>query len=688
MQRKFIYLVFIAFTVSYAAFSQETVVWASKVLEVSSETSPLQYSAMQALHRPNFYPRGGESPNAWRPRKDNTEEFIVVAFDKPIKIQQVAIAETENPGAVKAVYAYDKTNREYLLFTLTPRVLPIEQRLLNLFFEMTQYEVSHLKVVLDGTAVPGFNSIDAIGISSSNIPITVLINVAANINEDAQAERLSSNVNSTYRENSPLLSPDGKMLFFSRQYHPANMGGVEDNEDIWVSKLDEKTGEWLPAQNVGPPLNNTGPNFISSISQDNAGNIVFLLGNRYERRGRMSVGVSMSTMTPEGKFTEPVNINIANYYNYSDKVDQFMTKDGKVMLLALEREDSYGDRDLYVSFLQSDKSWSQPKSLGIEVNTADEEAAPFMSDDNKTLYFSSRGFSGQGGLDIFVSKRLDDTWTRWSPPENLGKAANTVGDDTYFNIPSVGKHIYFTRGNKGEDMDIFRFQSEEFFIDPSKLKDPIQIVDVGDEIVLVTIKGRVINSKTGEPISTNVQIERLPDGANMGGTTSEAGTGNYQLKVRTGARYGFMAEKDGFLAVAQNIDLNNTTKAEIIERDLVLTPIEIGESIVINNIFFDFDKAILKTASFSELERILKLLKSDKIKKIEISGHTDSMGDDNYNMTLSKRRATAVYNYFQSNGIAADRMSAVGYGETQPTAPNDTNENMAKNRRVEFKIVE
>ncbi len=671
---------------SFSAFAQETVIWASEVYEVSSETSPLQYSAMQALGRPNFYPRGGDSPNAWKPRRDNTEEYIVVAFDQPIRAQQVAIAETENPGSIKAVYAYDESDNEYLLFELTPRPLPIDIRLLNLFFEMTSYEINYLRVVLDGEAVPGFNSIDAIGISASNIPITVLINVASNINESAQAERLSDNVNSQYIEHSPLLSPDGKTLYFSRQYHPDNIGGVDDNEDIWFSRLDEETGEWLPAENLGPPLNTEGPNFISAITMDDVGNTVFLLGNRYEKRGRMSVGVSTAIMTPDGDIQAPENLEIENYYNYNINVDQFITSDNEVMLMAVERDDTYGDRDLYVSFKEGKKEWSEPLNVGGTLNTADEEASPFIAQDNETIYFSSRGHSGQGGLDIFVTKRLDDTWTRWSEPENLGGAINGSGDDVYFNIPTSGKHIYFTRGNKDENTDIFRFQVDEFFIEDGD--EPMIAEDGEPEPVVISIVGKVINGKTKEPIAADVLVERLPDGAEIGQTVSKEGTGKYHLRLRSGVMYGFLAEKDGFISLNDNIDLTDYTESDTIERDITLMPIQVGERIVINNIFFDFDKSELKTASYPELKRILKFLQEEQIQRIRIGGHTDSKGNDAYNQALSKRRANSVYEYFVNNGISPSRLEAVGYGETDPVVPNDTDENRAKNRRVEFTILE
>lgn len=667
-----------ALMISWSAQAQETVVWASNVYEVSSETGPLQYSAIQALHRPNVFPKGGDSPNAWKPRHDDKEEFIVLAFDTPIRAQQVAIAETENPGAVKAVYAYDSQDREYLLFELSARPLPIETRLLNLFFEMTSYEIEYIKIVLDCAVVPGFNSIDAVGISASNIPINVLINIAPGVNQNLQAERLSTNVNSTYIEHSPILSPDGKTLYFSRQFHPDNVGGVDDNEDIWYSELDEETGEWLPAKNLGPPLNNAGPNFISSVTQDEDGNTTFLLGNRYGKRDRMSVGVSKATMSADGTISKPQNLEIENYYNYSPRVDQFINASNDVMLMSVERDETYGDRDLYVVFQQSDKSWSEPLNVGSDLNTADEEAAPFISDDNTTVYFSSRGHSGHGGLDIYVTKRLDDTWTKWSAPQNLGAAMNTQDDDVYFNMPSSSTHIYFTRGNKEEDTDIFRFNVDEFFTTEEPEPD----------IIFVTVKGRVLNADTKEPLSTDIIVERLPDGVDVGKTVSQASTGNYQLKLRPGAMYGFLAEKEGFIAVNENVDLNDIDDEQVYEKDLFLAPIKVGMKIVINNIFFDFDKATLKTASYPELERILEFLKSNNIGKIEIGGHTDSVGDDNYNLSLSQRRADAVYTYFRDNGIDADRMESKGYGETEPTVANDTPENRAKNRRVEFKIIE
>ncbi|MDA0194173.1 MAG: hypothetical protein O2887_00005 [Bacteroidetes bacterium] len=386
--------------------AQETVHWASKVVEVSSEADRLQYSTMQALHKPNVLPRHGDNPNAWKPKTDSKNQFIVVMFEKPIQAQQVAIAESQNPGAVTRIFAYDTDEQEHLLFDVEPRQLPVESRLLNLFFEMTSYKIEALRVELDVTAVDGDHSIDAIGISASNIPINVLVNIAPQVNESLETETLNENVNSSYIEHSSILSPDGQRLYFSRRGHPDNSGGADDAEDIWYSELDAESGEWLPAKNMGAPLNTAGPNFISTIVPD-GDNHVLILGNRYAKNGKMLPGVSTATVSSDGSVTNPVNIDIKNDYNYSSGSDYYITTDRKVLIMSVDRDEGLGGRDLFVSFYGAEE-WSEPMSMGRQINSAAEETSPYLQEDNKTLYFSSSGFSGFGGADIFKTTRLDN----------------------------------------------------------------------------------------------------------------------------------------------------------------------------------------------------------------------------------------------------------------------------------------
>jgi OmpA-OmpF porin, OOP family len=692
MKKQIAYLLLL--TGSFALLAQETVLWGAQVIDISSEYGALEYSAMQALHKPNVLPGGGDNPNAWRPKNQNREEFIMVAFEKPIRAKQVAIAESENPGAIKKVFAYDVDYNEYLLFELTPRAIPLKSRLLNLFFETTKYEIQAIRVVLDCATVPGFNAIDAIGISASNIPINVLMSLAKGINQELPADAMGANVNSESNEHGPILSPDGKRLYFSRQYHPGNIGGADDPEDIWVSELDEKTGEWLPAKNVGPPLNTAGPNFISSISIVD-GKEVIILGNRYGKKGRMYQGASMSVRTGDS-FSEPIPLEIDNDYNYANNADYFLVPGGKALIISAERDDTYGLRDLYVSFRKNDGTWGEPKNLGSDINTLGDEESAFLAANGKTLYFSSNGYTGYGGKDIFVSVRLDDSWRKWSTPENMGAGVNSAGDDEYFSIPAVGQHAFFTRGDANQNMDIYMFKVDDLFTvregpvyesmkhlttDQPDKPDKPEIVEV-----IITVSGRVVDKSTGKAVpNAKIIIERLPDGLQIGTTTSDV-NGNYQFRVRPGARYGVITEKDGYLSQDENFDFNTVTQSTAITKELNVVPLEKGASVVFNNIFFDFDKSDLRTSSYPELNRVLELMQANKIQKISITGHTDDIGDDDYNQALSERRAKAVYDFFIKNGIAKERLSSKGLGESKPAVPNTSADNRGKNRRVEFEI--
>ena len=553
------WFVFCLLLVGENVFAQETVHWASRVVEVSSEKGRLEYSALQALHKPNVLPAHGDSPNAWTPGKDAKNQFIVVMFDTPIQAQQVAIAESQNPGSITRIFAYDTNAEEHLLFELEPRELPIESRLLNLFFEKTNYQIEALRVELDVESVDGDHSIDAIGISDSNIPISVLINVAAYVNENLESEKLSDNVNSQYVEHSPILSPDGKRLYFSRRGHPDNAGGQEDPEDIWFSELDEETGEWLPAKNMGPPLNNAGPNFISAIIPDGEDEIL-LLGNRYGKNGRMFSGVSTARLAADGTVSAPENINIKNDYNYSPNADYYSTTDQKVLVMSVERDDTYGGRDLYVSFKDGD-DWTEPLSLGGDVNTAASETAPYLQEDNKTLFFSSSGFSGFGGADIFKSTRLDDSWTKWSDPENMGGGLNSTGDDVYFSMPTNSKHAYFTRGDSDENTDIFRFTVEDLYVDTTTVKE-----------VIAALAGRVLNAKNNQPIGgATVVVDEESNTADIADLTSDP-SGNYRVELRSGLEYGVIASQEGYDGQKEIVNIPNDTESTEITRDLYLNP--------------------------------------------------------------------------------------------------------------------
>lgn len=657
--------------------SAQAVQWATKVLDFSSELTPVQYSASQAIGKPNVLPAGGQSPNAWAPDKPGRKEFLKLGFANPAKVRQVAIAESHNPSALYRVLAYDEAGKEYELAKLNPQAIPLKGRMLNIFVEETPYKVVAIKLEFDGAAIPDYFGIDAVAITDMPYPIIADIPKPALLASGIIVEQLDKNVNSDYSEMNPLLSPDGKTLYFSRQNHPENIGGVNDKEDIWYSQLDS-TGHWSLARNMGPQFNNAYPNFVNAINSvtPDGKAAIMVLGNRYEPNGKMLAGVSISSNVG-GKWTDPVPLNITNDYNFNDKVNYFLTNSRKVLLMSVEREDSRGDRDIYVSFMQNDSVWTEPLNLGGMINTAATESAPFLAADEKTLYFSSNGFSGYGGSDIFVSKRLDDTWTNWSEPENLGPEINSKLEDLFFNIPANSEYAYYSRGVTDTNTDIFRVALPIF-------KAPV---------IWVTVRGKLIDGKTGKPVGAKIIFERLPDGKVIGTTQSNPETGEYEYRLPAGSLYGVRAEAKDHISESQNLDLRNITAETVIDHEdfrlspIELTPIEANVSITLNNIFFDFDKAVLRPESFPELDRMVALMAEHTTMEVEIAGHTDAVGSAQYNMGLSKRRAEAVRNYLTGKGVVKSRIIVKFFGESKPIDTNRTVEGRKKNRRVEFKIL-
>ncbi len=661
------------------SFAQE-VEWADTVLAFSSQFSVRQYSARQVLGKPNVLPNLGASPNAWSPKKKNRTEYIKVGFEKPMKIRQVAIAETYNPGGIEKIYAYDVAGNEYLLNSFEAKYIPIEGRLFRFVFDQTPYEVAALKVVVNGKAINGYFGIDAIGISDSADPISIEINITDKINNDYVAVALDSNINTPYNELRPLISPDAKTLYFSRRNSPENIGGVNDDEDIWFAERDSVTGDWKKARNIGRPLNNKGPNFISSISVDENGTLV-LLGNAYYSKNRMTLGVSRSHLQPDGTWAKPENLVIKNDYNYSDKANYFLSADKKIMLMAVERKDSYGDRDLYVSFLQPDGTWSVPLNMGDVVNTADEEGSPFLASDGKTLFFSSKGFSGFGGFDIYLSRRLDDTWTNWSEPENLGSSFNSEEDDIFFNFTGNDEYAYFTRGTK-ENTDIYKVKLPYYHRPQNLAAMP---AFQGPEII-VGLRGKVFDSKTHKTVDASIEfIQESEKGMRELASSDSAG---YKIILPHEFKYKILCRAEGYYNANDSVSLMGITESKEIVKDLYVDPIVKNKAIVFDNLYFEFDSDKLKSMSFPALDEVVEMLLDNPDLHISVNGHTCSLGSDAYNQKLSERRARAVTRYLEDHGVDASRLEYHGYGETMPIASNDTEAGREINRRVEFKLTD
>ena len=672
--RLFFFLTLIIFSTGLKA---QKVLWATEVIEVSSEWSAGRhlmllgddsYKAKQVLGEPNIYPGSKGSTRAWAPKKPKEIDYIKVGFDEHIQIRQIAIAESLNPTAISRVFAYDTDGKEYLINVFNPKPIPINGRLLNVFLEQTPYKVSAIKVEIDGSRVPGHNGIDAIAISDSEIPIKIDIEFATGIYAAVDPEKLSDNINSPYKDLKPLITPDANAMFFSRVQDPHNIGGHKDFEDIWYAERDA-SGEWQEAVNIGAPLNNEGPNFICSIIPNKNGYIL-LLGNRY-RKNKMIEGLSIAYKLDSG-ISNIRDVIIENQENYSPYANYFMSQNMRSILLSVHRRESFGGRDIYVSHLQENGNYGTPINLGKVINTADEESSPFLAPDGRTLYFSSKGHLGFGGSDIFVSHRLDDTWKNWSEPENLGPTVNDDRDQIFFQLEYDTKYAYYVNGT-GVDADIYRIE-----LPAMHLPEPI-----------LTVYGKVLDKNTLMPLDkADVTLHNNTDNYIQAEILTEE-DGFYSFAIPIGAVYEVNAEREGYISIEHEpMDLNSIYESDSVYKDILMSPIEVGERISLDNIYFDFDKAILRPESEPQLNKVVKFLNDNKKIKIEVDGHTCSMGQEDYNQKLSEERAKAVLDYLVNKGIKEKRITSFGFGETKPIETNEYEAGRIKNRRVEFVILE
>ncbi len=288
------------------------------------------------------------------------------------------------------------------------------------------------------------------------------IRLVSNLNTEARAVPLHASVNSPYAELKPTLSPDGT-LYFSRSNHPDNTSGENDAEDIWYSRFDNTSGTWSEAVRMTGDLNNSGPNYINNVSITGD---TLILGNQYGKKGKMRAGLSYS-VNINGQWSAPVSIDIVNDYNMSEHNNSFVSLKSGVIIKAIQRGETLGERDLYVSFWDGAQA-TEPVNMGGVINTELEESSPFLAADNKTLYFASKGHAGYGGYDIFVTRRLDDSWTNWTTPENLGPAVNGDLDDEFFSLTRCGKYATFSKQVSVHNVDMFKISTEELFDQPAQ----------------------------------------------------------------------------------------------------------------------------------------------------------------------------------------------------------------------------
>lgn len=489
-----------------------------------------------------------------------------------------------------------------------------------------------------------------------------------------KVENLGDTVNSRWAELRPTVSADGNLLFFICENHPANTkyNSIRNSQDIWFAERDS-FGRWSEPVHLGYPLNTYAYNAVFWISPDNNR---ILIRNAYINGDYVGNGVSMSQLDERGAWSKPEMLRIKNYHKY-DRGRQngaTMAHDGQTLLLYMSEEKGSAVSDIYVCFLLKDGTWTEPKSLGKKINTRYDEMTPYLAADGVTMYFSSDRPGGFGDNDIWMSRRLDNSWQKWSDPVNLGEPINTADWDAFFTLDAGGEYAYMTTNtNTFGESDIVKIKLLE-----RERPNPV-----------VLVHGNVYNKKTNEPLSASLVYETLPDGEQAGNGISNPVDGSFKVVLPFDKNYLIRATADRFFAQSENLNLDSFVKAgyKEIHKDLYLVPIEVGQVVRLNNVFFDFDKWDLRGESFLELDRVVQLLKENPAIVIEMSAHTDSRGSDEYNFRLSDERARSCMNYILLKGIDPARITSKGYGETMPVSNEKTEEGHQLNRRVEFKIL-
>lgn len=407
-----------------------------------------------------------------------------------------------------------------------------------------------------------------------------------------------------------------------------------------------------------------------------------------------------------GRWSRPENITIPYFLNKSGTLCGSISSDNSVFVFSAESYGTHGVDDIYVSVKQQGK-WSEPKNLGSTINTQFQELSPSLSADKKTLYFSSNGRKGQGSFDIYTTTRLDDSWSKWSTPENMGPAINSEGRDLYFHsYDDRGFFLYTTtKSSDGygdvrvfaapqpikKDTVIYASLQRETIVEnvlPPReeakeviVEEPKEIENV-DPATLVAVKvhGKILNAKTGESIPARISFES----PTMPGKSVFSGENGYTMEVPT-AEYVIRIEANGYISNMETLAINAADMREL-EMNFRLQPVEIGTTVNLKNVLFVQTKTDILPGSYPELDLVVSFMKENPKVKIELTGHTDGRGVHADNVKLSQQRVNKVKQYLVSKGVESSRISGKGFGGSKPIASNDTEESRKMNRRVEFVI--
>ncbi len=516
-----------------------------------------------------------------------------------------------------------------------------------------------------------------------------------------KVEKMNDRINSPYDEINPVVSLDGKTIYFTRVGHPAfnktlqvldqdyskvlnyqdyrkqlqeiywQLGDSQDqnpvestfNQDIWIATA--TSGEFELIEHPNYPLNSALPNSICAVTTDP--NTVVIL-NQFFKDGSMYKGFSFAKRNGHGwHFPEP--LYIYDYDNVEPDVNLTLSKDNEVMILSLNRKDSHGQQDLYVSFRIHTNLWSSPVHMGPVVNTAFRETTPFISDDKRHLFFASNRTGGFGGSDIFISERLDDSWTNWSMPVQLPAPINSTDDDAQPFLNQHSGYLYFTSTRDGSS-DIFRTRFTET---KAELAPPVE-----RRLVTCTI----FDSHSGQPVSGKVTFGPVHEDFHL--TEMELGENGGLIELKYNSIMKFLPEKEGY--ISREVRLDPIMLSEDKTINLTLDPLVVHGKISLNPIYFMRGKDRILSSSYQELDRLADILSAHPNLHIQIDGHSDNFGDKWALYQLSEKRSSAVKAYLVKKGVNAARIKTKGYGPSRPLTDNSSEAMKAQNRRVEVII--
>lgn len=482
---------------------------------------------------------------------------------------------------------------------------------------------------------------------------------------------LGSHVNSPYYESNVVISPDGKRVFFTRMNHPQNIGGKDDEGDVWVSEM-TASGGWTDAVNLGEPLNDKSANRILGFMDH--GKAMLLHSPK---------GISFA-YNYNGKWLKPTEIEIPYFKNKSDHISGSISSDGRYLIFGMESHGTYGVEDLYMCKLNGDGDWTSPKNLGSMVNSPFQEMTPFLAADNKTMFFASNGRAGEGSFDIFMTQRLDDTWLKWSEPLNLGSKVNTKGQELSFVFREEAEYAYLisTQNSDGYG-DLKRVKIKPDIVPEVVIEDTVSIVEEKIPPGLIEFVGVILDKKTKKVVQ-DARVEMVSDPEGIAYNITSDDEGRFKVQVNECLGFEMKIQSGEYLSLKQLITMEEV-KDGILD-EFLLEPLTKGNTIELQHVLFEQGKPVLVQGSEKELDLVVEMMQEHPNIQIFLAGHTDNQGKAALNLKLSYDRVETVKKYLVSNGINENRISGQGFGGTKPIASNDNVISRRRNRRVEFTI--